>query len=65
MGGGMTTSGSEVPRLVLNDGQSIPQIGLGMWQTDDAKAPEIVGAAIGAGYRLFDTAAKIIDAITT
>ena len=54
----MTTSGSEVPRLVLNDGHSIPRIGLGMWQTDDAKAPGIVGAAIGAGYRLFDTAAS-------
>ena len=34
IGGGMTTSGSEVPRLVLNESHSIPQIGLGMWQTD-------------------------------
>ena len=50
------TSGSEVPRLGLNDGHSIPQLGLGMWQTGDGKAPEIVGAAIGAGYRLIDTA---------
>src|SRR6478672_8592638 len=50
------TSGSDVPRLVLNDGHSIPQLGLGTWQIDDAKAPEIVGAAIGDGYRLIDTA---------
>ena len=46
----------EVPRIVLNDGWSIPQLGLGTWQIDDAMAPEIVGAAIGCGYRLIDTA---------
>jgi 2,5-diketo-D-gluconate reductase A len=52
------TSGSEVPRLFLNDGHSIPRLGLGTWLTSDAEAPEIVGAAIGAGYRLVDTAAN-------
>ena len=52
------TSGSEVPRLFLNDGHSIPRLGLGTWLTSDAEAPEIVGAAIGAGYRLIDTAAN-------
>jgi 2,5-diketo-D-gluconate reductase A len=45
-----------VPCKGLNDGHSIPQLGLGTWQIDDAKAPEIVGGAIGAGYRLIDTA---------
>ncbi len=46
----------EVPRIVLNDGWSIPQLGLGTWQIDDGVAPEIVGAAIGCGYRMIDTA---------
>jgi 2,5-diketo-D-gluconate reductase A len=46
----------EVPRIVLNDGWSIPQLGLGTWQIDDAVAPEIVGTAIGCGYRMIDTA---------
>jgi 2,5-diketo-D-gluconate reductase A len=46
----------EVPGIALNDGYSIPQLGLGTWQINDAMAPEIVGAAIGRGYRLIDTA---------
>ena len=53
----MTTE-FEVPRLILNDGHSIPLLGLGTWLTGDEKAPEIVGAAIRAGYRLMDTAAN-------
>jgi 2,5-diketo-D-gluconate reductase A len=58
MGSQMMTSGPEVPRLGLNDGHSIPQLGLGTWLISNAKAAEIVGAAIGAGYRLIDTAAN-------
>jgi 2,5-diketo-D-gluconate reductase A len=50
------TSGFQVPRIALNDGYSIPQLGFGVWQIEDAKAPEIVGTAIDAGYRLIDTA---------
>ena len=46
----------EVPGIALNDGYRIPQLGLGTWQINDAMAPEIVGAAIGRGYRLIDTA---------
>jgi 2,5-diketo-D-gluconate reductase A len=46
----------EVPRILLKDGQSIPQLGFGVWQVDDEKAPKVVGAAIDAGYRLIDTA---------
>jgi diketogulonate reductase-like aldo/keto reductase len=42
----------------LNDGYSIPQLGLGTWQIDDVMAPQIVEAAIGRGYRLIDTAAN-------
>jgi diketogulonate reductase-like aldo/keto reductase len=47
-----------VPRLLLNDGHSLPQLGFGAWQIDNAGAPEIVGTAIRAGYRLIDTAAN-------
>ena len=44
--------------LVLRNGISIPQIGLGTWQiTDREKVKEIVGAAYDEGYRLIDTAA--------
>jgi len=41
----------------LNGGVEIPQIGLGVWQVDDAQAPKVVEAAIEAGYRSIDTAA--------
>jgi 2,5-diketo-D-gluconate reductase A len=54
----MPRSELEVPGIPLNDGHSIPQLGLGTWQINDAMAPEIVGAAIGCGYRLIDTAAN-------
>src|SRR5882757_6338369 len=47
-----------VPRLLLNDGHSLPQLGFGVWQVDNANAPETIGTAINAGYRLFDTAAN-------
>ncbi|MBB5752229.1 aldo/keto reductase [Prosthecomicrobium pneumaticum] len=43
--------------LDLNDGRSIPQLGLGVWQVDDGEAPAVVGAALAAGYRLIDGAA--------
>jgi 2,5-diketo-D-gluconate reductase A len=49
-------NGSKAGRIALNDGHSIPQIGLGVWQIDDEKAPEIINAAIDTGYRLIDTA---------
>ncbi|WP_374633683.1 aldo/keto reductase [Ferrovibrio sp.] len=45
------------PVLKLNDGRTIPQIGLGVWKADDAQAAEAVRTAIAAGYRHVDTAA--------
>ena len=48
----------QIPGIALNDGYSIPQLGLGTWQIDDVMAPQIVEAAIGRGYRLIDTAAN-------
>ena len=46
-----------VPTLPLNDGRRIQQIGDGGGQLSDAQAPDLVGRALQAGYRLIDTAA--------
>ncbi|MDG4895072.1 aldo/keto reductase [Mesorhizobium sp. WSM4976] len=43
-------------QLELNDGSTIPQIGLGVWQVDPAITAKIVRGGIEAGYRLIDTA---------
>jgi diketogulonate reductase-like aldo/keto reductase len=46
-----------VPALKLNDGNSIPQIGLGLWQVKDEEQFKTgFDAAIEAGYRHFDSA---------
>lgn len=46
------------PTIPLNSGSAIPQLGLGTWPLkDDAVAPVVV-AAIEAGYRHIDTAAR-------
>jgi 2,5-diketo-D-gluconate reductase A len=44
------------PTLLLNDGNRIPQIGLGTWPLNDAQVAPVVVAAIEAGYRHIDTA---------
>lgn len=46
-----------IPVLKLNDGHSIPQLGLGVWQMSDGEAETAIKAATIAGYRLIDTAA--------
>lgn len=43
--------------LKLHDGNTIPQLGFGTWQTPNDVAPGAVSAAIAAGYRSIDTAA--------
>jgi len=45
------------PTLALNDGRSIPQLGLGVWRTPADETAQAVKAALGAGYRHVDTAA--------
>ena len=45
------------PAVVLNDGQSMPQFGLGVFQTPPETTAEIVRQAVGEGYRSIDTAA--------
>ena len=47
----------DVPKILLNDDSAIPQIGLGVYGTDDAAAAIAVSSAVRVGYRLFDTAA--------
>ena len=45
------------PMMTLNDGRTMPQLGTGIWQIDDAKTPEVVAEALRVGYRLIDGAA--------
>lgn len=51
---------SHSPILTLNDGVQIPQVGLGVWQLDDAQTEASCLAAFEAGYRHIDTA-KMYD----
>jgi 2,5-diketo-D-gluconate reductase A len=43
--------------LTLNDGRSMPQLGMGTWQVPDSQAAAIVRRGLDLGYRLVDTAA--------
>lgn len=47
----------DIPFIQLNDGQRIPQLGLGTWKTADADAADLVLTALRLGYRHIDTAA--------
>lgn len=48
---------TDIPKIKLNSGALIPQIGLGLWKlTDEQQFNEAFTAAINAGYRHFDTA---------
>ncbi|MER6332709.1 aldo/keto reductase [Streptomyces sp. NPDC001034] len=49
---------NRVPVHTLNDGTTIPALGLGTWPLDDAAAERAVRGALGLGYRLVDTAAN-------
>lgn len=44
------------PAHTLNDGRTIPAVGLGTWPLDDDAAEEAVAGALDRGYRLVDTA---------
>jgi 2,5-diketo-D-gluconate reductase A len=46
------------PLIKLNDGNSIPQLGLGTWPLDDDQVAAAVVQAVEAGYRHIDTAVK-------
>lgn len=45
-----------IPRIPLNDGTTIPQLGFGVCLIDPAETERIVSVALEAGYRHIDTA---------
>jgi len=47
---------SELPRIGLNDGTSMPLIGFGVFQVPADETARIVGEALRLGYRSIDTA---------
>jgi 2,5-diketo-D-gluconate reductase A len=46
----------DVPRIALNDGTTIPQLGLGVYKVADDEAERVVRIALDEGYRHVDTA---------
>ncbi|MFD5752344.1 aldo/keto reductase [Streptomyces sp. NPDC127033] len=48
---------TSVPHAVLNNGVTIPRLGFGVFQIDDAETADAVLAALETGYRSIDTAA--------
>ncbi|MBW3092209.1 aldo/keto reductase [Bifidobacterium sp. 82T10] len=46
-----------IPKITLNDGNAIPQIGLGVLRIDDDGVVPVVESALAAGYRHIDGAA--------
>jgi 2,5-diketo-D-gluconate reductase A len=53
------------PSIPLNDGNPIPQVGLGVWQTPPEDTERAVAAALEAGYRHIDTAAAYGNEVET
>ncbi|MET0480369.1 MAG: aldo/keto reductase [Mycetocola sp.] len=47
---------SDFPALALNDGHTIPQVGLGLYKVPEGSVVDVVTTAIEAGYRHLDTA---------
>jgi diketogulonate reductase-like aldo/keto reductase len=45
-----------IPTYTLNDGTTIPAVGLGTWPMSDEEAERAVAGALETGYRLVDTA---------
>jgi 2,5-diketo-D-gluconate reductase A len=45
-----------IPAIELNDGNSIPQLGFGVFQIDPSETAQAVQTALEAGYRHIDTA---------
>ena len=46
-----------IPAINLNDGQTMPQLGFGVWRVSNHEVGPIVSEALEAGYRSIDTAA--------
>lgn len=47
---------TDIPRLKFHDGNSIPQLGFGIWQVATDIAADVVQSALETGYRLIDGA---------
>ena len=47
---------NSVPDISLNDGNSIPQLGFGVFQIEPKDTARAVGTALEIGYRHIDTA---------
>ena len=45
-----------IPTVKLSDGNTIPQLGMGVWQVEPDITARVVRDGITAGYRLIDTA---------
>lgn len=50
----------QIPEIKLNDGNRIPQLGLGVFKVDPGETERIVAEALEVGYRHIDTA-RIYD----
>src|SRR5580700_7517773 len=47
---------AEIPQIMLNNGQQIPQFGFGVFLVPPAETTAAVSSALDAGYRHIDTA---------
>lgn len=47
-----------IPTITLNNGVTMPQLGLGTFQMSDTDVRDTVPTALDAGYRLIDTASR-------
>ncbi|MSZ21038.1 MAG: aldo/keto reductase, partial [Actinobacteria bacterium] len=57
----MSFDPKNVPQIKLNNGQLIPQLGLGVYKLEASSAADLVSTAIDAGYRRIDTAALYLN----
>lgn len=54
---------SNQPKISLRDGASIPQLGLGVFQTPPDLTAAVVKTALAAGYRHIDTASVYVNEV--
>jgi 2,5-diketo-D-gluconate reductase A len=54
---GESCAGCGMTNLTLNDGRTMPRLGMGTWQIPDSQAAAIVRSGLDIGFRLVDTAA--------
>jgi 2,5-diketo-D-gluconate reductase A len=57
----MSFDPTNMPLIELNNGQMIPQLGLGVYKLEAASAAGLVATAIETGYRRIDTAALYLN----